>query len=101
MSFTLKLISMETGAILSSETVKTTKSDQVRYIKYGGEASYLYAANTNGSVNTSSNSHNQIVSLTNERRDLKSDNVLVDDLTKVIASKVQTEIESIVQEQVK
>jgi len=101
MSFTLKLISMETGAILSSETVKTTKSDQVRYIKYGGEAAYLYAANTNGSVNTSSNSHNQIVSLTNERRDLKSDNLLVDDLTKVIASKVQTEIESIIQDQVK
>ena len=101
MSFTLKLISMETGAILSSETVKTTKSDQVRYIKYGGEAAYLYAANTNGSVNTSSNSHNQIVSLTNERRDLKSDNLLVDDMTKVIASKVQTEIESIIQDQVK
>jgi hypothetical protein len=39
--------------------------------------------------------------LTNERRDLKSDNLLVDDLTKVIASKVQTEIESIIQDQVK
>lgn len=101
MSFTLKLISMETGAILSSETVQAMKSDQIRYIKYGGLASKLYAAKANGSVNTSYTEHNRLLSLTSERQDLRNENTMIDDITKVIASKVKSEIESIIQDKVK
>ena len=101
MSFTLKLISMETGAILSSETVQAMKSDQIRYIKYGGMASKLYAAKANGSVNTSYTVHNRLLSLTSERQDLRNENMMIDDITKVIASKVKSEIESIIQDKVK
>ena len=101
MSFTLKLISMETGAILSSETVNSSNSDHVRYIKYGGQSRYLYPARSNGSVNTSLSAHNQLMSLIGERRDIKDDNAMVDDITKVIASKVLSEIESIIEDQVK
>ena len=41
------------------------------------------------------------MSLIGERRDIKDDNAMVDDITKVIASKVLSEIESIIEDQVK
>ncbi|PCJ80164.1 MAG: hypothetical protein COA49_09275 [Bacteroidetes bacterium] len=101
MTFTLKLISMETGAIISSKSISSNSSDNIRYIKYGGESRYLYGARTNGSVNSSSSSHNQLLALIGERRDLKNDNVMVDIVTHDIASKVLLEVESILRDRIK
>jgi hypothetical protein len=61
----------------------------------------LYPSRSNGSVNTSLSAHNQLLSLIGERRDLRDDNAMVDDITKVLASKVLSEIESIIEDQVK
>ena len=101
MSFTLKLVSMETGAILSSKTIESYSSDDVRYLKYGGNARMLYPAKSNGSVNASSRGHNMLIGLLGEREDLKNDNIMVDDVTKDLAVKIQREIESIIKEQVR
>lgn len=101
MSFTLKLVSMETGAILTSKTIESYSSDDVRYLKYGGNARMLYPAKSNGSVNASSRGHNMLIGLLGEREDLKNDNIMVDDVTKDLAVKVQREIESIIKEQVR
>lgn len=101
MSFTLKLISMETGAILSSKTMRANSADDVRYVKYSGNARKLYGAHTNGSVNTSGRLHNELMALMGERRDLKNDNVLADIVTLSISSKVLLEIESILRDRVK
>ena len=101
MSFTLKLVSMETGAILSSKTIESYSSDDVRYLKYGGNARMLYPAKSNGSVNASSSGHNMLLGLIGQRENLKNDNIMVDDVTKDLAVKVQREIESIIQEQVR
>jgi curli biogenesis system outer membrane secretion channel CsgG len=101
MSFTLKLISMETGAILSSKTMRANSADDVRYVKYSGNARKLYGAHTNGSVNTSGRIHNELMALMGERRDLKNDNVLADIVTLSISSKVLLEIESILRDRVK
>jgi tetratricopeptide (TPR) repeat protein len=101
MSFTLKLVSMETGAILSSKTIESYSSDDVRYLKYGGNARMLYPAKSNGSVNASSSGHNMLLGLIGQRENLKNDNIMVDDVTKNLAVKIQREIESIIQEQVR
>ena len=100
-SFTLKLVSMETGAILSSKTIESYSSDDVRYLKYGGNARMLYPAKSNGSVNASSSGHNMLLGLIGQRENLKNDNIMVDDVTKNLAVKIQREIESIIQEQVR
>lgn len=101
MSFTLKLVSMETGAILSSKTIESYSSDDVRYLKYGGNARMLYPAKSNGSVNASSSGHNMLLGLIGQRENLKNDNIMVDDATKNLAVKIQREIESIIKEQVR
>lgn len=101
MSFTLKLVSMETGAILSSKTIESYSSDDVRYLKYGGNARMLYPAKSNGSVNASSSGHNMLLGLIGQRENLKNDNIMVDDVTKNLAVKIQREIESIIKEQVR
>jgi len=101
MSFTLKLVSMETGAILSSKTIESYSSDDVRYLKYGGNARMLYPAKSNGSVNASSSGHNMLLGLIGQREKLKNDNIMVDDVTKNLAVKIQREIESIIKEQVR
>ena len=100
-SFTLKLVSMETGAILSSKTIESYSSDDVRYLKYGGNARMLYPAKSNGSVNASSSGHNMLLGLIGQRENLKNDNIMVDDITKNLAVKIQREIESIIKEQVR
>jgi curli biogenesis system outer membrane secretion channel CsgG len=100
-SFTLKLVSMETGAILSSKTIESYSSDDVRYLKYGGNSNMLYPAKSNGSVNASSSGHNMLLGLIGQREKLKNDNIMVDDITKNLAVKIQREIEGIIQEQVR
>ena len=100
-TFTLKLISMETGAILSSKTMQSNSADDVRYLKYGGNARMLYPAKTNGSVNGTSRGHNTLLGLFGTREDLKNDNTMVDEISLNIAAKIMSEIESIIQEQVK
>jgi len=101
MSFNLKLVSMETGAVLSSETINTNSSDNIRYLKYAGNIGKLYPAHLNGSVNSSSHAHSSLMQLWGSRSSLKNDNIMVDEISKSIATKIQREIESILKEQVK
>jgi hypothetical protein len=42
-----------------------------------------------------------LIGLLGEREDLKNDNIMVDDVTKDLAVKIQREIESIIKEQVR
>ena len=101
MSFTLKLVSMETGAILSSETVESFSSDAIRYLKYGGNMGKLYPAYPNGAVNASSHAHSGLMQLWGSRSSMKNDNIMVDENTKKISAKIQSEIENILKQQVK
>ena len=100
-SFTLKLISMETGAILSSKTIDSNAEDVVNYLKYNGDARNLYPSKSNGVVNTSSRGNSRLLGLSRERQALKNDNTMVDEISKTIATKIQIEIENIIQELVK
>ena len=91
---------METGAVLSSETINTNSSDNIRYLKYAGNIGKLYPAHLNGSVNSSSHAHSSLMQLWGSRSSLKNDNIMVDEISKSIATKIQREIESILKEQV-
>ena len=101
LSFNLKLISMETGSVLSSETVTVNLSDNINYAYYGGNKNNLYPARANGAVDSSTSGHNLLIQLLGSRRDLKSQDAMVDDATKNLASKVQSEVESILIQTVK
>lgn len=101
MSFIIKMISMETGAVLKSETVQVNLSDQINYAYYGGNKNNLYPARSGGTVDSSVSGHNQLVQLIGARRDLKSENSMVDEATKDLASKVQSVVESILLQTVK
>ncbi len=101
MSFNLKMISMETGTVLKSETVQVNLSDQINYAYYGGNKNNLYPARMNGAVDASVSGHNGLIQLIGARRDLKSENTMVDDATKNLASKVQSVVESILLQTVK
>ena len=101
MSFNLKMISMETGAILKSETVQVNLSDQINYAYYGGNKNNLYPTRMNGTVDSSISGHNRLIQLIGARRDLKSENTMVDDATKNLALKVQSVVESILLQTVK
>lgn len=101
MSFNLKMISMETGTVLKSETVQVNLSDQINYAYYGGNKNNLYPALLNGVVDYSLLGHNQLVQLIGARRDLKSKNSMVDEATKNLASKVQSVVEAILLQTVK
>ncbi|MBM72519.1 MAG: hypothetical protein CL847_07030 [Crocinitomicaceae bacterium] len=101
MSFNLKMISMETGAIIKSETVQVNLSDQINYAYYGGNKNNLYPTRMNGTVDSSVSGHNGLIQLIGARRDLKSENTMVDDATKNLALKVQSVVESILLQTVK
>lgn len=98
MSFNLKLVSMETGTILRSETITASISDQTHYVRYNGDKRHIYPSRSNGAVDSSISGHNALVQLIGARRDLKNDNVMVDESSKNLASKVQLVVESILRE---
>lgn len=101
LSFSLKLVSMESGAILASKTITSNTEDRIRYLKYGGNARNLYPTKSNGSVNGSSRGHNNLIGLLGERQDLKNDNTMLDEISRNIAAQIQTEIERIIKKEVK
>ncbi|MAO46765.1 MAG: hypothetical protein CL823_06400 [Crocinitomicaceae bacterium] len=101
MTFNLKLVSMESGTVLSSKTVTTTMSDNVHYAHYSGNKNNLYPASISGNVNSSITAHNELVSLIGSRRDLKNSSVMIEEATKGLASKVQSEVEAILLQTVK
>ena len=101
MTFNLKLVSMESGTVLSSKTVTTTKSDNIHYAHYSGNKNNLYPAGISGNVNSSITAHNELVSLIGSRRDLKNSSVMIEEATKGLASKVQSEVEAILLQTVK
>jgi tetratricopeptide (TPR) repeat protein len=101
MTFNLKLVSMETGTVLHSGTVRSSRSDNIHYVRYNGDKRHLFPARANGAVNSSISGHNTLVQLIGARRDLKNDDAMVDDISKILASKVLAEVESILREVVK
>lgn len=100
-TFNLKLISMETGTVLKSETVSATNSDNIRFINYSGNKQMLYPARINGGVDSSTSGHNSLVQLSNARRDLKDDDLMINECAQAVAGKVQSEVEAILKEQIK
>ena len=98
MTFNLKLVSMESGTILHSETVRSSTSDQTHYVRYNGDKRHLYPSRLNGAVDASISGHNTLVQLIGARRDLKNDNAMVDESSKILASKVLLEVEAILRE---
>lgn len=100
-SFNLKLISMETGSVLRSETVTATNSDNIRFINYSGNKQNLYPSRANGAVDSSSSGHNSLMQLSGARRDLKDDDIMINECAKAVAGKVQSEVEGVLKSEIK
>ena len=100
-TLSIKLISMETGTVLSSTTVNASKTDNIRYATYSGNNNSLYPERLGGAVDMSSSNRTQLQSLLNSRQSLVNESVLVDNCAKTISSKVLTEVELILQDLIK
>ena len=94
-TLSLKLVSMETGTVLSAVTVSASQTDNIRYIVYNGNKNNLYPERLGGAVDMSSSGHLQLMSLINARKDLINESTLIDQSAKIISSKVLVEVESI------
>ena len=101
MTFNIKMISMTTGQIITSETVSTNLSDQVRYANYGGNNNDLVPANFSGNADTSTSGRNNLRQLLGARRDLKNKNTMIDNATQNLAGKILSEVESIMLQEVR
>lgn len=71
LSFSYRLVSLETGEVLVSKVVDRTASDQVYYAAYDGNRDLLLPK-ANGSVDLSNSGKNQLRSLLNASRELRS-----------------------------
>lgn len=100
-SFNLKIISMETGSVISSNTVTATVTDNIRYANYGGNKNNVFPANSAGMRDISSTSKNNLKQMLNSRRDVKNADTMIEDATKNLAAKVKAEVEGILLQQVK
>ena len=100
-TLSIKLVSMETGTVLSSTTVNASQTDNIRYATYSGNNNSLYPERLGGAVDVSSSNRTQLQSLLNSRQSLVNESVLVDNCAKTISSKVLTEVESILKDLIK
>ena len=96
-SFSYKLVSLETGQVLMSKVVDKQADDHAYYATYDGDAKALYPM-LNGAVNTNNSARQQLTSLLNAPRVVKPvadlGNELLRNTSLVMASSIQQEIAS-------
>ncbi|MBK9059359.1 MAG: hypothetical protein IPL81_05635 [Flavobacteriales bacterium] len=96
-SFSYKLVSLETGQVLMSKVVDKQADDHAYYATYDGNAKALFPM-LNGAVNTNSSARQQLTSLLGAPREVKSTADLGTELLRntsvVMANSIQQEIAS-------
>jgi curli biogenesis system outer membrane secretion channel CsgG len=70
-SFSYKLVSLETGEVLMSKVIDQQASDRASYATYSGNANALFPV-LNGNVNTAAAARRNLVGLLNGKRQVKS-----------------------------
>jgi len=78
LSFSYRLVSLETGEILASKVVDRTANDELYYATYDGDKNALYPM-ANGAIDMGNNSRNQLRSLLSAKRDIKPVSTLSND----------------------
>ncbi len=96
-SFQYKVVSLKTGEILKSRIIERELKDEIHYAYYDGDIRNLYPSGTNG-VNTSRNAKNQLASLFNARRELKTVDQLSNDAFQDLGNEMRRDIEQLMTE---
>jgi outer membrane protein assembly factor BamD (BamD/ComL family) len=96
-SFSFKLVSLETGQVLLSKVVEREADDHAWYASYTGNAKALYPKQ-NGAVDTRSSARRDLTSLLSAPREVKSTSVLGNELLRstsaAAAGTIQQELAS-------
>ena len=88
----IQLISLETGKTEMSEILTRSLRDEVDYVRYSGNAKYLYPATSSGTVSRSGRS--ALMRKMQNRTELNSESKMVDDLIIDCASSVNRLVEN-------
>jgi curli biogenesis system outer membrane secretion channel CsgG len=95
LSFSYKLVSLETGEVLMSKVVDQEKADHAYYATYDGDGNTLYPAR-NGVVETANNARRELVGLLNASKEVKPTGSIANDLcrqaTAGMASAIREEL---------
>lgn len=96
-SFSFKLVSLETGQVLLSKVVEREADDHAWYASYSGNVKALYPKQ-NGTVDTRSSARRDLSSLLSAPREVKSTTVLANELLRstsaAAAGTIQQELAS-------
>ncbi|MBS1582457.1 MAG: hypothetical protein JST66_09690 [Bacteroidetes bacterium] len=96
-SYSYKLVSLETGQVLMSKVVDKQTEDHAWYASYDGNKAALFPM-ANGVVNTSNNARRELNGLLNGSREVKSTTVLGNELLRSscsgMAATIQQELAS-------
>lgn len=90
-------MSLKTGEILKSRIIERELKDEIHYAYYDGDMRNLYPAGTSG-VNTSRKAKNQLASLFNARRELKTVDQLSNDAFQDLGNEMKRDIEKLMTE---
>lgn len=90
-SFSYKLVSLETGQVLFSRIVDKETTDHAWYANYDGNRQLLVPM-LNGAVNTNTNARRELTQLLNNPRTVKSTVVLGNDLIRTACSDMAAQI---------
>ncbi len=95
-SFSYRLVSLETGEVLVSKVVDREVKDHMYYATYDGNRDRLFPASGNNTVELASRARNELRSLIKAPREIKSvavlGNALVDEATNLLASTIQQDL---------
>lgn len=90
-SFTYKLVSLETGQVLFSKIVDQESTDHAWYANYEGNGQALFPM-LNGAANTSNNARRELTQLLNNPRTVKTTAVLGNDLIRTACNDMASNI---------
>ena len=82
-----------TGEVVASNTLYGRASDNIRYIEYGGVTSKFYLGGNSG-ARTGSAARQERDRLLNGRRAIRGVDALTDEAGQLLASQMQTAVES-------
>lgn len=93
-SFSYKLVSLETGEVLLSKVVDQQAADHAWYAAYNGNANALYPM-MNGTVNTASSARRELGALLNGSHEMKSTATLGNDALRMTSTALATAVEQV------
>ncbi len=101
LSFSYKIVSLETGEVLFSKVVDATKDDHMYYASYDGDKNSLLPAGQNGTVDPNDAARRNLVQLLNAPREIKPTATLGSDALREgannMAATIQAQVASIQQ----